>query len=251
VRHFRSSQQRSRDELMFAPSKFRSAGIRAGINIRAQKKLVVLMRPPGFSLPKELRVVDISTFQSYLLNKRLCEHRGCGRRGCQLNDALFHGGRGSLLRSRSSPPVLIFERINRVVHPNLIQWGLQAYSFILPPPMSNTSVGKYKLPPGPSLIVSQILSWKTVGYVTSVALVHFGADAVGAHAPVWAIVASSAVALPVALYIQSELRYWRDQRAALALGARLAPKVSGKKPLGIDIITTILEANKKGYIGAS
>lgn len=117
--------------------------------------------------------------------------------------------------------------------------------------MSNPPVGKYKLPPGPSLIVGQVLSWKTLGYVASVTLIRFGADAVGVHAPVWAILASSIVAIPAALYLQSELQYWRDKQTALALGARLAPKVSGKKPLGIDLITTILEANKRGYIGAS
>ena len=117
--------------------------------------------------------------------------------------------------------------------------------------MSNTSVGKYKLPPGPSFIVGQVLSWNTVGYAASVAFIHIGANAVGAHAPVWAIVASSVVVIPAVLYIKSELQYRRDERTALALGARLAPKVSGKKPLGIDLIATILEANKRGYIGVS
>ena len=116
--------------------------------------------------------------------------------------------------------------------------------------MTDTPTVKYKLPPGPSFIVSQILSWKTAGYVTSVALIHTGADAVGAHAPAWAIVASSVITLPVVLYIQSKLRYWRDKRTALALGARLAPRVSGKKLLGLDIITTLMDARNIGYIGA-
>lgn len=117
--------------------------------------------------------------------------------------------------------------------------------------MSNTPAGRYKLPPGPSFIASQVLSWKTAGYITSVALIRVGADAIGVYAPVWAIIASSVVALPAALYIKSELQYWRNERTALALGARLAPKVAGKKPLGIDLITAILKAHETGYIGAS
>lgn len=115
--------------------------------------------------------------------------------------------------------------------------------------MSNSPAGKFKLPPGLSFIVGQMLSWKTAGCITSVALIHLGADAVGVYVPVWAVVASSIIALPVVLYIQSELRYWRDKQAAVALGARLAPKVSGKKPLGIDLITVILKAHDTGYIG--
>lgn len=112
-----------------------------------------------------------------------------------------------------------------------------------------TGIRKPQLPPGPSYIINQILSWKTAGYVSSVALVHAAADALGVYAPVWAIVASSVVALPAVLHVQSELRYWRDVRAATALGARLAPKVTGKRPLGIDMITAMLEAHDTGYIG--
>lgn len=110
---------------------------------------------------------------------------------------------------------------------------------------------KSKLPPGPSFIVSQILTWRTVSYIAFVAFTHFAADVVGVCVPVWTIVASSAIALPAMLYIQSELRYWGDRRAAGALGATLAPKVTGEKPLGIDLIAAILEARKIGYIGES
>ena len=116
--------------------------------------------------------------------------------------------------------------------------------------MSNTATDKYKLPPGPSFLVRQILSWKTAGYITSVALIHLGADTVGARAPVWAIVASSIIVLPAMLYIQSELRYWRGKRAALSLSARLAPKVLGEKPFGMDLVASILEGHETGYIGA-
>lgn len=113
--------------------------------------------------------------------------------------------------------------------------------------MSN--VTKSKLPPGPSFIVSQILTWKTASYITLVTFIHFATDAVGVCVPVWTIVASSVIALPAMLYIQSELRYWGDKRAAGALGATLAPKVTGEKLLGLDLIAAILEARKIGYIG--
>jgi len=108
-----------------------------------------------------------------------------------------------------------------------------------------------KLPPGPSYVASQLLSWRAVGYVLLVASVRSGADAVGVYAPVWAIIASSAIAIPAALYIQSGLRYWRDGRTAAALGARLAPKVSGKKPLGLDLVAAMLAGQESGYIGES
>ena len=108
---------------------------------------------------------------------------------------------------------------------------------------------KPKLPPGPSYIVSQLLSWKAAGYISSVAFIRFGTNLIGVHAPMWAIVASSVIALPAVLYIQSELRYWKDKRTAAALGARLAPKVSGKKPLGMDLVAVLIEAQKSGYIG--
>jgi len=106
-----------------------------------------------------------------------------------------------------------------------------------------------KLPPGPSYVVGQLLSWRAAGYVLFVASVRAGADTVGVHAPVWAIIASSAIALPAALYVQSGLRYRRDERTAAALGARLAPKVSVKRPLGLDLIATLLEGQESGYIG--
>ena len=113
------------------------------------------------------------------------------------------------------------------------------------------NIPRPKLPPGPSYIVSKLLSWKTTGYVLSVALIHVGADTMGVYAPVWAIIASSAIALPAVLYIQSELQYKRDERAAATLGARLAPKVSGERFLGMDLTAKISQAYKSGYIGES
>jgi hypothetical protein len=113
------------------------------------------------------------------------------------------------------------------------------------------STSEPRLPPGPSYIVSQLLSWKIGGYVLSVALIRIWAEAVGVYAPVWAIVASLVITLPVVLWVQSKHRYWRDERTAAALGARLAPKVTGKLPLGMDLISALLEAHKSGYIGES
>lgn len=112
-----------------------------------------------------------------------------------------------------------------------------------------TNTPKPGLPPGPSYIANQLLSWKAAGYVSSVVLIHAGADAVGICAPVWAFVASSVVALPAILYVRSEFQYWRDKRAAAALGARLAPRVSGKRLFGMDVVADILETHESGYIG--
>jgi hypothetical protein len=112
-----------------------------------------------------------------------------------------------------------------------------------------TNTPKPELPPGPSYIVGQLLSWKATGYVSSVVLIYAGADAIGVCAPVWAFVASSVIALPAILYVQSELQYWRDKRTAATLGARLAPRVSGKRLFGMDVVAAILEAHDSGYIG--
>ena len=111
------------------------------------------------------------------------------------------------------------------------------------------NVYKPKLPPGPSYIFSKLLSWEAAGYVLSVAFIRFGASVVGVHAPLWAIATFSVIALPAVLYVQSELQYWKDKRAAVALGARLAPKVSGKKPLGMDMVAALIEVQRSGYIG--
>ena len=113
------------------------------------------------------------------------------------------------------------------------------------------NVLELRLPPGPFYLVNQFLSWRAAGYVLFVASVRAGADAVGVYAPLWATIASSTIVLPAALYVQSRLRYWRDERTAAALGARLAPKVSGKRPLGLDLIATFLKDHESGYIGES
>ena len=122
---------------------------------------------------------------------------------------------------------------------------------LVPPPPAAMNALELRLPPGPFYLVSQLLSWRAAGYVLFVASIRAGADAAGVYAPVWTIIASSTIALPAALYVQSRLRYWRDERAAAALGARLAPKVSGKRPLGLDLIATFLKDHESGYIGES
>ena len=108
---------------------------------------------------------------------------------------------------------------------------------------------KLKLPPGPPYIVCQILSRKAASYLLSVVLIHIAANAAGIYTPVWTIVVSSVIALPVVLYAQSELRHWRVKGTATALGARLAPKVGEKRPFGMDLIAALLEAHKTGYLG--
>ena len=118
-----------------------------------------------------------------------------------------------------------------------------------PPAMTNTT--RPKLPPGPSYIIDQIFSWKTAVYASFVVLIRIAANAAGVYVPVWAIVMSSVAALPAALYIQSEIRYWRDRRTAESLGARLATKVTGSQLFGTDLIAAITETNKSGYIGES
>ena len=111
------------------------------------------------------------------------------------------------------------------------------------------NITRRKLPPGPSYIINQILSWKTAAYASSVVLVRFAADAAGVYVPVWAIITSSVAALPLGLYIQSKICYWRDQRTAESLGARLATKVAGRRPLGVDLIAESMETHDSGYIG--
>jgi hypothetical protein len=111
------------------------------------------------------------------------------------------------------------------------------------------NISKPKLPPGPSYIICQILSRNTAIYALFVALIHVTADLAGIYAPAWAIVVFSIIALPAVFYTQSELRYWSDKRTATALGARLAPKMAGKRLFGMDLIAFFLEAQKTGYMG--
>lgn len=71
----------------------------------------------------------------------------------------------------------------------------------------------------------------------------------GIDVPLWTIFSSSIVAFPVVLYAQAEFQYWKNKRTAESLGARLALKTPTKWPAGIDLITTMLNVFKTGYLG--
>ena len=67
--------------------------------------------------------------------------------------------------------------------------------------------------------------------------------------PLWVIVSSSVAALPALFLAQRQLEYWRNQRKARSLGARLVPTVPTRWPGGIDLLATIIKVFKAGYIG--
>ena len=108
---------------------------------------------------------------------------------------------------------------------------------------------RFELPPGPSYILRQLCSWKVLGYAAFVGCVRVGGEMLGVDLPFWILVPSSIVALPAILYAQSELDYWKCKRKAESLGARLAPKVPFKWPAGIDLIVTMIDVFKCGYLG--
>ena len=110
---------------------------------------------------------------------------------------------------------------------------------------------RFELPPGPSYIFRQLLSWKLVGYGAFTGCVRVGAETLGIDPPLWTIVSCSIVALPAILYAQTEFQYWMAKRKAESLGARLAPMVPYKWPAGIDLIVALIDAFKTGYLGES
>lgn len=71
----------------------------------------------------------------------------------------------------------------------------------------------------------------------------------GAKVPLWAIVSSSIVALPALFLAKSQLDYWGNERKARALGGRLVPKVPAKWIGGIDLVATMIDVYKTGYLG--
>ena len=107
----------------------------------------------------------------------------------------------------------------------------------------------FELPPGPSYILRQLISWKAVGYGAFVGCLRVGGEVLGMDPPLWTIVSCSIVALPAILYAQTEFQYWMDKRKAESLGARLAPRVPSKWPAGIDLIVALTDAFKIGYLG--
>jgi len=110
---------------------------------------------------------------------------------------------------------------------------------------------RLELPPGPSYILRQLLSWKTVSYGAFVGCVRVGGEALGIDPPLWTIVSCSIAVLPAILYARTEFQYWIAKTKAESLGARLAPKIPSKWPAGIDSIATLINVFKTGYLGES
>jgi len=110
---------------------------------------------------------------------------------------------------------------------------------------------RFELPPGPSYILRQFLSWKVVSYGAFVGCVRVGRETLGIDPPLWALVSCSIVVLPAILYAQTEFQYWSAKRKAESLGARLAPRVPSKWPAGIDLIVALVDVFKTGYLGES
>ena len=106
-----------------------------------------------------------------------------------------------------------------------------------------------KFPPGPSFILRRLFSWEVVSYSGFIYVLRVGTRRAGANVPLWAIVSSSVAALPVLLLAQCQLEYWRNQRKARSLGARLVPTVPTRWPGGVDLLATIINVFKTGYIG--
>jgi len=113
---------------------------------------------------------------------------------------------------------------------------------ILTMPLSN-------LPPGPSFILNQLLSWEFVPFTVTVYSICIGNEALGLSLPVWVVVSCSILALPCILVAHAQYQYWRDGRTAASLGARLAPTVPMRLPGGVDLIATWMKAFRTGYVG--
>lgn len=108
---------------------------------------------------------------------------------------------------------------------------------------------RFKLPPGPSFLLQRLFSVKVISYTALIGGIRIGGEMLGVDLPLWAIVSSSLAALPALIYTQSEFQYWRTKRRAKSLGARLPPKVPYKWPAGVDLIATMINVLKTGYLG--
>lgn len=107
----------------------------------------------------------------------------------------------------------------------------------------------FKLPPGPSFILSQVLSWKFASFTASVYFICIGNEVLDIKVPVWVVISSSILAFPCILVARAQHRYWRDGKKAASLGARLAPTVPTRLPAGVDLVTAWMEVFRTGYIG--
>ena len=106
-----------------------------------------------------------------------------------------------------------------------------------------------KLPPGPSFVLKQLLSWEFVSFAAPVYLLCAGSEALGLNVPVSVIVSSSILAAPCIIVARAQYQYWRDGRKATSLGARLAPTIPMTLPGGVDLIVTWMKAIRTGYVG--
>jgi hypothetical protein len=106
-----------------------------------------------------------------------------------------------------------------------------------------------KLPPGPSFILRRLFSWEVASYSGFVYFLRIGTKKVGMKVPLWVIISSSAIALPVLFLAQCQFDLWKNQRKARSLGGRLVPTVPTKWPGGVDLMVAMVNAFKTGYIG--
>ena len=101
-----------------------------------------------------------------------------------------------------------------------------------------------KLPPGPSFILRKLFRGGVTSYFGFVCFLHLWVNV-----SLRVIISSSAVALPVLFLVKCQFDTWKNQRKARSLGGRLVPTVPTKWPAGVDLIVTMMNVFKTGYIG--